>query len=136
MLTTQQLADIEQNPYKADFPLLAQNPDLTFLDSAATAQRPEVVLDAERTFYTTMNANPLRGLYRLSVEATEAIDEARKTIARFIGAVDEKGNPRATRSSSPATPPSRSTSWRARWAQGRARPDDEVVISIMGTTPT
>ncbi|MCI1289755.1 MAG: aminotransferase class V-fold PLP-dependent enzyme, partial [Olsenella sp.] len=132
MLTTQQLADIEQNPYKADFPLLAQNPDLTFLDSAATAQRPEVVLDAERTFYTTMNANPLRGLYRLSVEATEAIDEARKTIARFIGAVDEKGNPQGnqivfTRNAS------ESLNLVARTLGPKVvlGPDDEVVISIM-----
>ena len=48
MLSEQKLRDIEKSPYKADFPLLSQNPDLTFLDSAATAQRPEVVLDAMR----------------------------------------------------------------------------------------
>ena len=51
--------------YKADFPLLAQR-DVAYLDSAATAQRPQCVLDAEREFYTRHNANPLRGLYPLS----------------------------------------------------------------------
>lgn len=92
-LTSEQLREIEKSPFKADFPLLANNPDLTFLDSAATAQRPVTVLDAERRFYETMNANPLRGLYGLSVAATSAIEEARGRIARFIGAVDQKGRP-------------------------------------------
>ena len=78
--------DITHSPYKADFPLLVGNPQVAFLDSAATAQRPACVLDAQRAFYETMNANPLRGLYRLSVEATEAIESARAHVARFIGA--------------------------------------------------
>ena len=81
-------ANIAENPYKRDFPLLANHPDLVFLDSAATAQRPKVVLDAQRRFYEEMNANALRGLYRLSVEATEAIEIARQRVARFIGAPD------------------------------------------------
>ncbi len=80
--------DIAQNPYKADFPLLAAKPELAFLDSAATAQRPACVLDAQRGFYETMNANPLRGLYQLSVDATEAIAQARAKVAAFIGAKD------------------------------------------------
>ena len=73
------------SPYKKDFPLLARNPELAFLDSAATAQRPETVLDAQRRFYETMNANALRGLYRLSVEATEAVNASRAHVARFLG---------------------------------------------------
>ena len=91
MLTASELAEIRENPYKADFPLLAANPELAFLDSAATAQRPREVLEAETRFYETMNANPLRGLYRLSVEETAAIDASRAHIARFIGAVDDRG---------------------------------------------
>ncbi|MGI6217286.1 MAG: aminotransferase class V-fold PLP-dependent enzyme [Coriobacteriales bacterium] len=86
--TIKGLDDISSNPLKADFPLLVKHPDLVYLDSAATAQRPEAVLTAERTFYETMNANPLRGLYSLSVEATQAIADARKSIAEFIGASD------------------------------------------------
>ena len=56
-----QAADIQQSPFKPDFPLLEAHPELSFLDSAATAQRPACVLDAQRRFYATMNANPLRG---------------------------------------------------------------------------
>ena len=89
------MVDIEKNPYKADFPLLAGHPELAFLDSAATAQRPACVLDAERDFYTQMNANPLRGLYSLSVRATSEIAAVRKQIAELIGAVDEAGKPAA-----------------------------------------
>ena len=80
--------DIETNPYKADYPLLAAKPELAFLDSAATAQRPAAVLEAQKSFYETMNANPLRGLYQLSVDATAAIGEARAKVAAFIGATD------------------------------------------------
>ncbi len=82
--------DIRQNPYKADFPLLASHPDIAFLDSAATAQRPACVLDAQRHFYETMNANPLRGLYGLSVEATAAVGRARELAARLIAAPDPR----------------------------------------------
>lgn len=87
------MVDIEKNPYKADFPLLAGHPEVAFLDSAATAQRPASVLDAERGFYANMNANPLRGLYSLSVAATSEIAAVRKQVARFIGALDEAGRP-------------------------------------------
>lgn len=91
MLDAKAAADISQNPVKQDFPLLAGHPELAFLDSAATAQRPACVLDAERRFYETMNANPLRGLYSLSVAATAEIGRVREQIARLIGAVDEDG---------------------------------------------
>lgn len=82
------VTDIQASPFKTDFPLLANNPELVFLDSAATAQRPAAVLDAERSFYKTMNANPLRGLYKLSVDATAAIEQARAKVAAFVGADD------------------------------------------------
>lgn len=82
--------NIAANPYKHDFPLLANHPELAFLDSAATAQRAKVVLDAQRHFYEELNANALRGLYRLSVEATEAIEVARQRVANFIGAPNSR----------------------------------------------
>ncbi|WP_245579138.1 aminotransferase class V-fold PLP-dependent enzyme [Atopobium fossor] len=81
-----QRTNITYNPFKQDFPLLANNPQLSFLDSAATAQRPAVVLEAQKSFYETMNANPLRGLYTLSVQATQAIEKAREHVAHHIGA--------------------------------------------------
>jgi cysteine desulfurase/selenocysteine lyase len=73
---------------KSDFPLLAQNPDLHYLDSAATSQKPRVVLDAITEFYETANANPHRGAYALSVEATDRYDDARKRVAKFVGVND------------------------------------------------
>lgn len=83
-----QASMLATSPYKKDFPLLAHQPNLAFLDSAATAQRPTCVLEAQRRFYETMNANALRGLYRLSVEATEAINASRAHVARFLGLSD------------------------------------------------
>ena len=73
---------------RSDFPLLARHPALHYLDSAATAQKPAVVLDALRDFYETSNANPHRGAYALSVLATDRYHAARETVARFIGASD------------------------------------------------
>lgn len=73
---------------RADFPLLAANPALHYLDSAATSQKPAAVLDALRHFYETSNANPHRGAYALSAQATDAYHEARATIARFVGVAD------------------------------------------------
>ena len=74
-----------QAEYKAAFPLLQKN-DIAYLDNAATAQRPQCVLDAMRRFYEEANANPLRGLYPLSIAATDALEHARETAARFLGA--------------------------------------------------
>lgn len=117
--------DITTNPYKADFPLLAAHPALSFLDSAATAQRPATVLDAERRFYETMNANPLRGLYKLSVDATAAIEEARGKLAAFLGAKD-KDEVIFTRNASEALNLLAKT-----LGPTVLEPGDEVVITIM-----
>jgi len=73
---------------RRDFPLLANNPGLHYLDSAATSQKPAVVLDALRDFYETANANPHRGAYSLSVRATECYHQARVRIAQFLGVRD------------------------------------------------
>ncbi len=69
-----------------DFPLLAGRPDLAFLDSAASAQKPQAVLAAMQSFQETSYANVHRGAYRLSQEATVAYEAAREKVARFIGA--------------------------------------------------
>ena len=55
---------------RADFPLLARHPELRYLDSAATAQKPAVVLDSVHEFYETSYANPHRGAYALAARAT------------------------------------------------------------------
>jgi cysteine desulfurase/selenocysteine lyase len=71
-----------------DFPLLAADPRLRYLDSAATSQKPRAVLDAVRTFYETSYANPHRGAYALSVAATEQYHGARLRLAAFAGVGD------------------------------------------------
>lgn len=75
--------------YKKDFPLLMQDRTIYF-DNSATSQRPQCVIDAENDFYLNHNANPLRGSYPLSVEATDIYEEARKTTAEFINASSAK----------------------------------------------
>lgn len=71
--------------FRNDFPLL-MGCSTAYLDNAATAQRPQCVLDAEDAFYRRSNANPLRGLYPLSVAATEAYENAREAVRKFLDA--------------------------------------------------
>lgn len=66
-----------------DFPILKDN-KIAYLDSGATTQRPEQVIEAVDNFYKTANANPHRGAYTLSIEATEIYENARKNVASFI----------------------------------------------------
>lgn len=73
--------------YRKDFPLLRDS-DVVYFDNAATSQRPDSVLAAVDDFYRSANANPLRGLYALSVEATQRYEEARKKTAAFVGTHD------------------------------------------------
>ena len=125
------MSDIVSNPYKQQFPLLAQHPQIAFLDSAATAQRPDCVLNAQRDFYEKMNANPLRGLYSLSVEATEAIANVRAKIATLINAVDSNDKPLAndivfTRNTSESL-----NIVAKSFAPTVLQPGDEVCITIM-----
>jgi len=73
---------------RSDFPLLAANPGLHYLDSAATAQKPAAVLAAMDGFYARDNANPHRGAYELSARATQRYHDARVRVARFVGVAD------------------------------------------------
>lgn len=70
---------------RKDFPIF-ENTDVAYLDSGATSQKPKCVIDAEKNFYENFNANPHRGAYELSIEATRVYEEARKKIAKFINA--------------------------------------------------
>jgi cysteine desulfurase / selenocysteine lyase len=77
-----------------DFPILSRTFDgrpLVYLDSAATSQKPQSVIDAEARFYAETNANVHRGVYALSVEATDAYESAREHVARFLHAKDSRG---------------------------------------------
>ena len=71
--------------YRQDFPLLMQDRTI-YIDNAATSQRSQSVIDAEMDFYRNHNANPLRGSYPLSVEATDIYENARVTVKNFINA--------------------------------------------------
>ena len=69
--------------FKKDFPILNEK-QITYLDSGATTQKPEQVINAIDEYYKTTNANVHRGAYSLSVEATAKYEEAREKVARFI----------------------------------------------------
>ena len=71
--------------FKEDFPIF-KNRDIAYLDSGATAQKPQIVIDAINNFYDKFNANPHRGAYTLSVEATAVYEDTREKIAKFINA--------------------------------------------------
>lgn len=71
------------------FPFFAANPDIVYLDSSATSQRLARSVQAASDFYLKVNASPFRGLYDLSVQATEAYENARQTVCDFIGAADK-----------------------------------------------
>ena len=70
---------------RKDFPFFEKS-TLAYLDNSATSQRPRSVVEAVEDFYYHRNANPFRGLYDLSVEATDAYEAAREKVAGFIGA--------------------------------------------------
>ncbi len=114
---------MEINRIRADFPIL-ENTDYIYFDNAATSQRPRQVLAAVQQFYTETNANPLRGLYAWSVEATERYEAARRTVARFINAKETEiiFTRNATESLNLCA-----------YSYGRhfLKPGDEIVVSVM-----
>jgi cysteine desulfurase / selenocysteine lyase len=73
---------------RGDFPILAARPNLHYLDSAATSQKPQSVIDAIRDYYGNDNANPHRGAYDLSARATQRYHDARARVAKFLGVAD------------------------------------------------
>ena len=78
---------------RADFPILGTQVNghpLVYLDSGATSQKPLQVLDAERDFYLYANSAVHRGAHTLAVEATDLFEDARATVARFVGATDKE----------------------------------------------
>jgi cysteine desulfurase / selenocysteine lyase len=118
-LETQPLVD------RADFPLLAGNAELHYLDSAATSQKPKVVLDTLRDFYETANANPHRGAYSLSVRATECYHQSRVRVAQFLGVRDSdcliftRGTTEGLNLVAGA------------WGMANVSTDDEIVVTAM-----
>jgi cysteine desulfurase/selenocysteine lyase len=82
-------AELDVEAIRADFPILrrvVEGKPLVYLDSAATSQKPQQVIDAVSDFYANHNANVHRGLYQLAEEATELYEGARTKLASFVGA--------------------------------------------------
>ena len=91
--TASALPALDPEAIRADFPILAEQVNghpLAYLDSAATSQKPLAVLDAERDFLTHANAAVHRGAHTLAAEATELFEDARATVAGFVGAEPEQ----------------------------------------------
>ena len=112
------------NTIKKDFPLL-ENENITYLDSGATTQKPIQVIKAVEEFYQKYNANPHRGAYSLSVEATEQYENTRTKIAKFINARHREEiifSKNATESLNLIA---------YSYGMDNLKKDDEVVISIM-----
>ncbi|HEY3919772.1 MAG TPA: cysteine desulfurase [Stellaceae bacterium] len=81
--------DFDPRRVKRDFPIFANNPGLVFLDSAASAQKPAVVIDRVSEFYRTDYANVHRGVYRLSAKSSELYENSRARAARFLNAAHD-----------------------------------------------
>src|SRR6266704_2324606 len=98
MVTYNKSVGTEQKVYSAadirnDFPILSRQvhgKPLVYLDSAASSQKPDNVIDAMSTYYRTYHANVHRGVYQISEEATAAMEKARVKVARFINARQSK----------------------------------------------
>ena len=109
---------------KKDFPLL-ENRDIAYLDSGATTQKPKEVIEAIKKYYENSNANPHRGAYSLSIEATEQYENTRTKIAEFINAKHREEiifSKNATESLNLIA---------YSYGMDNLKKDDEVVISIM-----
>ena len=112
------------NNLKKDFPIL-ENKNIAYLDSGATTQKPKQVIEAIKKFYETSNANPHRGAYGLSIEATEIYESTRTKIAKFINAKHREEiifSKNATESLNLIA---------YSYGMDNLKKDDEVVISIM-----
>ena len=130
MTVTTQPSTIDGHAIRKDFPVFQQpltegRLPLVFLDSAASSQRPAVVIDAVSDFYRRTNANIHRGVYQLSQDATTAYERARESVARFINAPE-----------SPEVIFTRGTTEAINlvatcWGRTFLKPGDEVVVSHM-----
>ncbi len=107
-----------------DFPILREN-KIAYLDSGATTQRPIQVLDKVYNFYKSENANPHRGAYKLSIQATEVYENARQKVADFINAPSARNivfTRNATESLNLLT---------YSYGLNNVKKDDKIVLSIM-----
>ena len=115
---------MNQQEIKKDFPILEKR-DISYLDSGATTQKPNQVIDEIEKYYKNYNANPHRGAYSLSIEATEEYENTRTKIAKFINAKNREEiifTKNATESLNLIA---------YSYGLENLKKDDEIVISIM-----
>ncbi|MDR0951067.1 MAG: aminotransferase class V-fold PLP-dependent enzyme [Candidatus Ancillula sp.] len=75
---------MQKDMIRGEFPMFKNQPDLTYLDTAATAQKPQVVIDATNKFYSSQTASSGRGSYTLAVEASLLLEDVRGKVTKFI----------------------------------------------------
>jgi cysteine desulfurase / selenocysteine lyase len=127
-LTEQRSAGLDVARVRQDFPILERTVEgkpLVYLDSAATSQKPNQVIDAEAEFYRRHNANAHRGIYLLAEETTELYEQARARLARFVGAPDP-GTIVFTRGTTEST-----NLVAHAWGRKFLREGDEILLSEM-----
>lgn len=114
---------------RSDFPVLsrkvAHGAALVYLDNAATSQKPAVVIDTVSEYYRSHNANVHRAMHALAGEATEKYEDARRSLAAFLGAPDPRGVIFTRGATEGINLVARS------WAAETLRPGDEILISVM-----
>ena len=116
-------------PTKSDFPIFKNNRyrgrPLVYLDSAATSQKPQIVIDTQADWYKKHNANIHRGLYPLAEDATRRFEQTRKAVARFINAQ----TPRNIVFTKSATEGINAVA--AAWAKKNLKAGDEILVTAM-----
>jgi cysteine desulfurase / selenocysteine lyase len=110
---------------RREFPIFANNPDLVFLDSGASAQKPRAVIDRIADYYRRDYANVHRGVYRLSARSTELFEEAREKVRRFLNAADPREIVFVRNTTEAINLVAQS------WGPAFLEPGDEVLISVL-----
>jgi len=119
---------IDVDAIRRDFPILAtesRGKPLTYLDSAASAQKPRAVIDAMSSFYSERYANIHRGVYQLSAQATIEYEAVRERVARFIGAPSAREVIFVRNATEAINLVARS------WGEAEIGPGDEIVVTTM-----
>ena len=131
-MTTASLRRVDPGPgafeprmLRREFPIFANNPDLVFLDSGASAQKPRAVIDRIADYYRTDYANVHRGVYRLSARSTELFEEARGKVRRFLNAADPREIVFVRNTTEAINLVAQS------WGPAFLEPGDEVLISVL-----
>ncbi len=113
---------------RRDFPILerqVRGKPLVYLDNAATSQKPRVVIDAITHYYESYNSNVHRGIHTLSDEATDAYEQARMKVARFIKAKSPRGVVFVRNATEAINLVAMA------WARKKLKPGDEILLSRM-----